>query len=422
MLRTVCKSLYNLVADAHLFPKHFVLDQQKCLEYYVTLGNISALEYLRAMNFFFTPSLCVRAAESGRLDVIKYLRDNGCHLDYGTHFALTTSGHLDILEYILEGQTEDNLKEAYGPMCVQYLFSASASAGHLHIVKYLHEKGFGWETNTIYEACQNDHFEVFKYAIENGCPYEAIHPPIGHIKFMKYLEEREIPWKYRACKDAASKGNLDALKYAHENGCDWQDAVNMAAAHGYLECLKYAVEHGAPVGDIHSVKSIEILEYLIQHTTANLTDWIYTSALSKNTDRNIIYYMLKHTTVAPPPHFAVQIAQTGDLELFKFAIENKFNAAPIHDEFEFASDIYMAIVSSDYTSGSLDCLKYAVEKKLGRFYDNWLVYFRHMLVSNIPQKIDMIKWWLENLPYKFRNQDLINVVKVESIEILELLI
>jgi hypothetical protein len=43
----------------------------------------------------------------------------------------------------------------------------AASRGHLHILKYLHEKRYAWNSQTTGLAAQGDHYDCLKYAIDN---------------------------------------------------------------------------------------------------------------------------------------------------------------------------------------------------------------------------------------------------------------
>ena len=40
----------------------------------------------------------------------------------------------------------------------------------------------------------------------------------GDLECLKYLHENGYPWYSNTCKSAAASGNLECLKYAHENG------------------------------------------------------------------------------------------------------------------------------------------------------------------------------------------------------------
>jgi hypothetical protein len=417
MFRTACKFLYNLVKASDRFPRHYVLDQQKCLEYYATLGNISALEYLKSMNFIFTAPVCERAAETGRLDVLKYLRTNGCFWSRMTPICAARNGHLDVLQYVLENETK-----SFDTQTINTCYVEATTKGYLPVIKYLHERGYEWETQTVTLASYHRHFEVFKYAIENGALYTPEFTHFGDLEFMQYAEERNLErWKTDACMRAAMNGNLDAMKFAHERGSPLNFssglcAASLAAAYGHLDCLKYSIEHGERADGIDSVKNVEVLKYLNEETDIPLLDQIYVQALQDH-HQDIVEYMLEHTNIPPPKSLARYAAHTGDVKFLEWAIEKGFDASPREAQYDNNTDVYAASI----TAGSLDCLKLAAEKNLPMGRDpEW--YFSRIFDVRPPSFVAMVKWWMETLPYVISESTLARAVQHGSVELLDLLV
>jgi len=58
--------------------------------------------------------------------------------------------------------------------------SVAASNGHLDVLKYLHEYGCPWDSDTFLYARECDRIDCFNYAIEKKCPgwerYDSEHP------------------------------------------------------------------------------------------------------------------------------------------------------------------------------------------------------------------------------------------------------
>ena len=50
-----------------------------------------------------------------------------------------------------------------------------ASGGHLDILKWLRENGCPWNGYTCAYAAMNGHLEVLKWARENGCPWNEVY-------------------------------------------------------------------------------------------------------------------------------------------------------------------------------------------------------------------------------------------------------
>ena len=51
----------------------------------------------------------------------------------------------------------------------------AAQDGHLEILKWLRSKGCPWNAETCTFAAQSGHLDVLQWAIDNGCPY-VVHP------------------------------------------------------------------------------------------------------------------------------------------------------------------------------------------------------------------------------------------------------
>ena len=109
----------------------------------------------------------------------------------------------------------------------------AAEGGHLHVLKYAHEKGCPWNEGTCIAAAKGGHLNVLKYAHENGCPWDEwfddYYGTGSHIS---------------ACEWAAKGGHLNVLKYARENGCPWNRAVcrQQASTNGHHHVIAWIDE------------------------------------------------------------------------------------------------------------------------------------------------------------------------------------
>ena len=129
--------------------------------------------------------------------------------------------------------------------------SKMAEKGNLELLQFLRENGCPWDDWTCWNAARNGHLECLKYAHGNGCPWgigtSANTANYGHLECLKYAHEKGYRWDRWTCSCAASEGHLECLKYAHENRCPWDEyTCSKAAVYGHLECLKYAHENGCP--------------------------------------------------------------------------------------------------------------------------------------------------------------------------------
>jgi hypothetical protein len=177
-------------------------------------------------------------------------------------------GHLECLKYAHENGCEWN-----SDTCAN-----AALNGQIECLKYAHENGCEWDDNTCTNAAENGQIECLKYAHENGCKWNddnytwklngnacANAAQNGQIECLKYAHENGCGLYYDTCANAAQNGQIECLKYAHENGCRWYyDTCLNAAKNGHLECLKYAHENGCEWTSYKSAYSdhLKCLNYL----------------------------------------------------------------------------------------------------------------------------------------------------------------
>ena len=210
---------------------------------------------------------CLRAAERGHLECLKYAHENGCPWD-------------------------------------SRVFTVAAFEGHLDCLRYLDKNGCPWDQNTCAGAAKGGHLDCLKYLHENGCPWNTracfAAAGVGSLDCLKYLHENGCPWNTKTCDVAAKESHFDCLKYLHENGCPWDEKTYEAAAvYGRLEVLKYVHEHGCPFKPIMSefvARHIELscMQYL--HANGLPCDWGLISALTSRGD-DVKQYALRQLGV-----------------------------------------------------------------------------------------------------------------------------
>ena len=69
----------------------------------------------------------------------------------------------------------------------------------------------------------------------------------GHLEVLKWLHENGYPWNEDTCELAARHGHLGVLQWAHANGCPWDEGTCAAAARGgHTEALAWARKKDCP--------------------------------------------------------------------------------------------------------------------------------------------------------------------------------
>ena len=122
-------------------------------------------------------------AKAGDLDMLKYLHENGC---LGSE---TCRRPWD--------------SETWGGAEMEGHCWAAAAGGHLNVLKWLRQEGCPWDESTFYYAAIEGHLDILKYAHENGCPWNEKTCSFaawgGHLEVLKYARAHGCPWDKAYC-------------------------------------------------------------------------------------------------------------------------------------------------------------------------------------------------------------------------------
>ena len=84
---------------------------------------------------YFKETYLAIAVKEGHLDIIKFLMDKGCDLDYDTIIPLACEyGHLHILKLLLEICFKDNIS-----VNLESLINRAFKKSHMNIINYIFE-------------------------------------------------------------------------------------------------------------------------------------------------------------------------------------------------------------------------------------------------------------------------------------------
>ena len=205
----------------------------------VYIGCLSALERRQRQGRLSRQKyLCEGAARSGHLEVLQWLRANGCPWDGWTCKYAAEGGHLEVLQWARkQGCAWD------GNTCAH-----AALKGHLEVLQWLRANGCPWGMGTCKGAAEGGHLEMLQWARANGCPWNAntcTYAALGgHLAVLQWARANGCPWDESTCWCAAMGGHLEVLQWARANGCPWdRDTRRFASGH----ILEWAVANGAPL-------------------------------------------------------------------------------------------------------------------------------------------------------------------------------
>lgn len=201
-------------------------------------GHIHMLEWLdmqwcEEVPHLYPSVLCNEAAEKGHLEPLQWLRNLNppCPWSAYTCAAAAYGGHLSILKWL----------RAQEPPCQWDSFTCkrAASGGHLHVLKWAlaQDPPCPWHINLCEEAAAGGYLDVLVWAVAEGNEYNSVGmcwkaASGGHLHVLKWLRSPAIscPWDERTPFHAAWHGHLELFVWALENGCPWNARECLAIA------------------------------------------------------------------------------------------------------------------------------------------------------------------------------------------------
>ena len=106
----------------------------------------------------FDVNACASVAFDGYLNLLKWVRENGCPWDENTCSGAAYGGHLDCLTWARQNDCPWNFSTG----CY------AATNGHLDCLKWTLENGCDWNINTYFQAINNGHLDCAIWLKENG--------------------------------------------------------------------------------------------------------------------------------------------------------------------------------------------------------------------------------------------------------------
>ena len=98
------------------------------------------------------------------------------------------------------------------------LHQEAAAKGQLEVLKWLRANGCPWDEKTCASAAQAGHLEVLQWARANGCPWDAQTCSraawSGHLEIMQWARANGCPWDVNTHN--AARGHM--LEWALANG------------------------------------------------------------------------------------------------------------------------------------------------------------------------------------------------------------
>jgi len=130
------------------------------------------------------------------------------------------AGHIHVLQYALATGWEFRNRSDIG--------ASAAFGEQLEVLKWLRANGCEWNSEVSEIAARDGYLEILKWLRANECPFDdalcSAAAASGHLEVLKWLRAIRCPWDQWTCTSAAAHGHLEVLKWARANGCKWNKA------------------------------------------------------------------------------------------------------------------------------------------------------------------------------------------------------
>ena len=299
-----------------------------------------------------------QAAKIGDLETVKQLYpaakqkmqqqlENASRELLGVLWYACAQGHLNVVTYAHEEQSAELFLG---------LYRVAAYDDHVHIIKYLYEKGIRFENNDRCSAYQFMRTASFQGSMQ--C-----------IEFV-FANGMEFAWDNDCTLNAATNGHLSILQFAHERGLHKSErTVDYAAANGHLECLQYAFENGFPHAGDAAIRAaqeceLECLRYCID----NKVGW-------QDDNYSLQYWIMRE---------CIDSEQMESLEIcleYSHMISQHLQFALKAQKYDFAAYIYKYLRSRETLDADADFLIEVLNNTTQKGNYNYYAVFRPKDVS-----------------------------------------
>ena len=179
--------------------------------YAASFGNIEILEWAISHEYPLSSHVAANLAGNGQFEALKWVFSLGCPLNEWDSEKYT---------YTINGSTFTCSMTARmdGWTC-----SRAARDGHLDILQWLREQGCPFAKDICKYAAMSDNLDILKWLQSLGCSWDeevcATAAEYGHLKTLIWLREQGCQWNKKTTRVAASNGMFHTFKWAVEHDC-----------------------------------------------------------------------------------------------------------------------------------------------------------------------------------------------------------
>lgn len=172
-----------------------------------------------------------------------WLKEQGAYFNLSASWAgAAKGGQLSLLRWLKE--QDEPYDEMYGSLC-----SLAVDSGSLEVIKWLREDGVDWGEGFLFRVTRAKNPEILEWALANGCQLDsnaiAGAAFVGDLQTIDWLALKGAPLSEYATS-CGVVGGLDTLKHLREvHACPWSEEITIqAASMGALDTLRWAIDNG----------------------------------------------------------------------------------------------------------------------------------------------------------------------------------
>ncbi|KAF0688399.1 Aste57867_19976 [Aphanomyces stellatus] len=323
----------------------------------IVQGHVAVVQYLREChlaNFDLWPwgfSFVDRAASAGHLDMSIYLKDvENIEYTMEARLAAARNGHFAVVQWLLQNSHAGVIS------CVNDdAIRQAASAGHMDIVKLIHETAgqhdHSWlnMVATVDAATKRGDKAIVLYLYLNGwppCSSEGADAAAGNglLDFLKWLYEYHQQWSktkysvsiapctYKAVERAARHNHIDVIRWLVQE-CQLpitQTALDGAATGGHLDLLQWLWSHKGYesawpsylVDRVAGNNHLKVVQWLLNDQGATCTTQAMDLAAA-NGHLEMVQWLHTHRTEGCTTQAMDRAAGNGHLDVLRWLHEHR---------------------------------------------------------------------------------------------------
>jgi|694.fasta_scaffold00968_35 hypothetical protein len=207
--------------------------------------KLCCLKYARNHGHIWNTNVWTRACQNADFVILQYALDNACPINVQT-FELGCCKNLETLQFMRStvGCTTWNEET-----CA--LFSRR---GRLNCLRYARENGCPWNERTTLEAAMHGQLHCLQYAYEAGCSIgvsfclEVVQSRNSSIECLKFgIDHGALTDDPQLMMAAARHYNSEFLSYLHQRGLPLTEHVVLETVkQGHIDSFIYCMQHKCP--------------------------------------------------------------------------------------------------------------------------------------------------------------------------------